>query len=171
MFVFTTRYSPLCNDPGRFGVNIKPVHDSRYRLILSEEHVSDIGLNWDNYCYYFETPYSIHPDLLEWYSIIGLQLDLWQSKKENRPKLQYDIMNDGVTITDTRPCSQEEEIHISGEEKDLFCLLNDPIPIDRINLILSSITPKRINSILDNFEELRLIYRENNVVLGLAINK
>lgn len=171
MKVFTTKYSPLFMDFRNFGEDSNLVHDSRYRLILPDDYIDDIGFDWDEYCYYFETPYHIDAELNEWYAVIGQQINYWQSLKDNKPELSYISSNNCVKVTDSRESTELVVYEISGLEMNIIKMAKSPVTIKQIGEKFIGSSTDKIKVAIDNLVKMRLVYIENELIVSLAIEK
>lgn len=163
--VLTTRYAPLQADPGRFGIATAPQHDHAYELVLSPEHAERIGFSYDDFCYYFETPYVPSEELRTMYALLTRQVDHWKAlHRARRPVLSYErLPGGGVAFTDSRFTPEPVVTTFGPDHATVYerCAIS-PCHVAEAT---DGVGPEA----LDDLVRARVVFREGDRVLGLAL--
>ncbi|MDJ0867091.1 MAG: RiPP maturation radical SAM C-methyltransferase [Myxococcota bacterium] len=169
--VLLTRYAPLHRDSRRFG--LPPLAaNRRYEIMLSREYCEQIGFDTDRYCYVFERPYRFDQDVSDQYDILVYQLFHWRNLAMRRPvQLSYERAVDGACFFDTRYDERGTQ-HAFGEaHAEVYEFLHETI-VTRRKLLAhfdGRLDPSTIDSVVDDLDRARLLYREDSKLLGLAL--
>lgn len=168
-----TRYAPLQHQPARFGI-AEATHDPAYRVIFSPSFLDDTGFDLDDYCYYFQRPYSYPPGLWRLYDQLTEVTDTWKRQWVERRGdvvVQYEPDSGGMRVLDTRlsPAGQTHELD-AVESLVLRACEAQPITLDRLQQRLSGVVPvQRITDAISALDRRALLFRDERFVIGLAL--
>lgn len=174
MPVVTVRNSPLHQIPERFGFQRPLVAKDRYEMIFSRGYREEIGFNLEDYCYTFETPYDFDPALVPLYKILRYQVSHWLARYlENKARLSYKLTGNGIEFLDSR--YQDNARHLFFSDKHALIYEGISRQIQTVRQLLSTFGEKTgetaLQEALVEFESERLIYKEGERVLGLALSE
>ncbi|HSQ04120.1 MAG TPA: RiPP maturation radical SAM C-methyltransferase, partial [Burkholderiales bacterium] len=167
------RFSPLFNDPARFGIRTAPAKAYGYVYGLDSAAIAHLA--------YFHAQQSDHVDTTASLAVPTYAADLfhqtriWQTLS-GRVKLEYAVLPDGtVAVTDTRPGSAQETRRLTGLDAMVFRRLDDALPVSSVCTYLRSegqgATAAAVRESLDRLSAWRYVYHENGTYLALATCK
>ncbi len=165
-----TRYSPVFHSPSKFGIKQELKHDKKYDIIFSESYLEEHDFELDEYCYFFEIPYAFTEELLYYYKILETQIDYWkQSHTSRNTRLCCECYSDKIVFFDNRFDPSGEEIILLREHSIIYNHCNVVISIAELfSKVEDRISFCRFSNIISELERLRLVYRENEKIIGLA---
>lgn len=172
-----TKFSPLQMDTQRFGFNTKVTHNRCYDVLFSQQFLENSSLNLDDYAYYFERYFLYKPDLLIKYYQLIQQIDHWKKlHRERFVELSYFVTrNNSVEITDTRFSLEDSYILTGLSARILILICKSPLNIENLKMQLikeeKTISEKEINDSFTYLNEQRLVFTEDNLILGLPVSK
>jgi len=169
--VQVTRFAPLHSSPHRFGLP-KPVHDPRYQIIFSHTYAERIHFNYDDYAYYFDRAFYNSIQLQRLYILLCLQLDHWRQLKAQREvRLTFELVRDGISFFDSRYAAEGKVIRFGKLHARVFeaCALEARTVNDVLNEIAPEFNAASAVCALDELIEERLVLKEDEKVLGLAL--
>jgi hypothetical protein len=163
-----TRYAPL------FNMAENPKHHHSYNVLFSKKFLERTGFSYDDFAYYFERNFDYDEELKSLYSMLVVQIDHWKEQHRQRDVyLNYSIDSKEIKFFDTRFNKVENIFKLSGIAKEIYLLCNEKIiSIKNINEQLSQNgieNKSEIDSALILLDNERLIWKEKNRILGLAI--
>ena len=170
-----TRFAPLQGDPERFGIKTKPVHHECYDVMWSDDFVTRTGFALDGYAYYFERNFAYTDDLASVYAQLVLQVDHWKKLHQTRfVELSYECEGEIMEITDSR-FSPGVTYSLSVPASVLLRRADHhPVHFERVSADLRAdglLSADASQQALAELEERRLIWREGDLILGLAVPK
>jgi ribosomal peptide maturation radical SAM protein 1 len=126
-----TRFAPLQEQPGRFGLEeAHPAAD--YRMIFSAAFLARSGFDLASYCYYFERPFENAPELQALYRRIDATVDRWKDLQRQREVvLSWRAEADGLSILDTRG-AEPRHYRLTGIGAAMLEAMHEPIPRARL---------------------------------------
>ncbi|MCB0721423.1 MAG: RiPP maturation radical SAM C-methyltransferase [Ignavibacteriae bacterium] len=173
--VAVTRFAPMQVDPKRFYSSNRLTYKKAYNVIFSPKFIKTSNFNLNNYCYYFESPYENSEKLRFIYEMILFQIDHWKYiKNEREVNLTYKISSKGISFTDTRYSKYPNVIRFGRKQMLLYSLCSKKIVTTdflRSQLSKLDVSISNVDKILKELIDYRFIIKENNKVLGLAINE
>jgi ribosomal peptide maturation radical SAM protein 1 len=174
--VVVTRFAPLQTTPGRFGIDPKPVHHECYDTLFSEEFLDRTRFSLDDYCYYFRRSFEYSRDQKVVYDQIVHQVDHWKKLHQQRfVELSVEPVDGLLTVRDSRFRAVTEEYTLTAEASFLYQQVSER-PTNIVGVLTraaatNSPTPARLSAALEELDEKRLIWREKDLVVGLAVPK
>lgn len=172
MPVATVRYAPLQQTPKRFGINKPPEAHSRYQVIFSDQFLKEVGFEINNYCYNFETLYENGKELERLYSILRYQVSFWISRwRSGKAHLSFSAGKNGILFKDSRETDQMKRLAYGVNQKLVYLTATRSIrtPAEIVELLKGRLDFREVEDICQEFEAKRLIAREGNRVVGLAL--
>jgi ribosomal peptide maturation radical SAM protein 1 len=170
--VVTTRFAPMQANPTRFGIEGPIRHDERYEILFSRAYQQEHRFDYDKYCYYYETPYTTGDDLLVRYALLRHQIQYWKDIHRKRAvRLSFQQHGAGLRILDSRYSEDPTELLLTGPKAQVYCACADSItPLSEIrSRVSSTVTDDELSDALESLAEARVLFREGNLCLGLAI--
>jgi ribosomal peptide maturation radical SAM protein 1 len=170
--VVTTRFAPMQVNPTRFGVTRPIEHDPRYEVIFSEAYLEKHGFDYDNYCYYFQQPYENSDELRVLYALLRHQIQYWKDIHRNRAvQLSYETHNGRLRILDSRYSDQPRETLLGAAHTAVYLACTDDITsLRHVRAVIPDTLPdQELERVLEDLVSARLIMRDGNSYLGLAI--
>lgn len=170
--VVTTRFAPMQADPGRFGITSPIRHDTRYEVIFSRAYLADHRFDYDTYCYYFEQPYQCSEELLVLYALLRRQIQYWKDIHRSREvRLSYETESTGLRVLDSRYRAEPEETFLGPDHAQVYLACADDVtPGHRLRDAVSDAIPDgRLSDLLEELVGARLVMRDGNLYLGLAV--
>jgi ribosomal peptide maturation radical SAM protein 1 len=166
-----TRYAPLHSAPARFGIASPLEADRPYEIIFSAAFRNGIGFDLRDYAYVFATPYQFSPRCAELYDMVVYQCTHWVEMHAQREIwLSYEIDDRGVTYRDSRYREAGEVMSFGLLHARIQQRVADRIvSVEELCAELSEVSAEEIAQALEELERSRLLYREANRVLGLAM--
>jgi len=166
-----TRYAPLQNDPSRFGIASPLVPDRAYEIIFSESFRKDAGFDLRDYAYVFATPYKFGPRCHELYDMLVYQCLHWVEMHAKREVwLSYEVDDHGVTYRDSRYREAGEVMSFGPLHARIQQRVADRIvSVGDLCAELPEASAEEVAQALEELERSRLLYREGNRVLGVAM--
>jgi ribosomal peptide maturation radical SAM protein 1 len=174
--VVITRFAPLQADPGRFGIQAPARHHDCYDVLFSKQFLTSTGFALDDYCYYFNRNFPVPEDVGLAYDQLVRQVDHWKMLHRQRfVELSVSQNGDSLAIRDSRFSSDTVEYELSRAASRLYDAI-DEIPTNSRRAVHSlsvqfGIGEKAAQAALEELDERRLIWREGDLVLGLALPK
>lgn len=164
-----TRYAPLYNN-----LSGKPKHHHSYNVLFSKKFLEKTGFSYDDFAYYFERTFDYKKELKTLYSMLVAQIDHWKEQHRQRDVyLNYSINSKEIKFYDTRFNKVENTFKLRGTAKEIYLLCNEKIiSIKNVYEELSKIgvhNKSEINNAITMLDNKRLIWKEKNKILGLAI--
>jgi hypothetical protein len=159
--VVVTRFAPLYENTGLFGIQTRPRHDPCYDVIFSSEFIQRTKFDLDNYAYLFDRYYKIAPGLPPLYDALDHIVDHWKKEHLKREVLlSYAVNGSVVSLRDSR-FDTPRELDLDEVQSRVY------LACDAVQT--SGLEPARLDEAIQQLDEERLIWRENDMVLGLAI--
>lgn len=167
-----TRFAPLQNDPQRFGIQLpqpKSRHADLYDVIFSDAFLQRSGFDLDDYAYYFKRPFQWSDDLSELYAQLVVQVNHWKAQHlREEVFLGYRADESGMTFLDSR-FGPVQSIPIDALTAAVYLACDtEPVSIEAIVEALSA-TREQVERALTLLDHHRLIWREDDDVLGLGV--
>ncbi|MFG3257217.1 RiPP maturation radical SAM C-methyltransferase [Streptomyces sp. NPDC048172] len=178
-----TRFAPLQENPGRFGIRTRPVHHECYDALFSAEFLSATGFSLDNYAYYFQRNFPYSRELKTAYWGIVVQVDHWKSLHRTRfVELSYEEHGnhgDRLRVHDSRFSDGETYALSVTASAILREVGHRPLNISRVRRAMAAAGTEfsdaafdaAFDAALGELDEKRLIWREGELILGLALPK
>jgi hypothetical protein len=171
--VVVTRFAPLQAWPERFGIEVAPVHHDCYDVLFSDRFRELHGFDLDNYCYYFRRHFDYQDDLAATYGVLVDQINHWKMQHQQRAvALQYSVDdNHRVAVQDSRFGSEVNYVLAESTSRVYLACDDRPTNMGRLEQVLAEncgYSAVQTNRALGELEELRLIWREDDFVFGLA---
>lgn len=170
-----TRFAPLQSDPARFGISNKNVHHHCYDMLFSSKFMELTKFSYDSYAYFFERNFEYPHDLDILYRQLCQQVEYWKkAHKERFIELSYELIDDRLSITDSRYFPEPARYYLSKESTVIY-LECDERPIKQKNIkahleetgrgISESIFEKAVAELAER----RLIWSDDDHIMGLAV--
>jgi ribosomal peptide maturation radical SAM protein 1 len=170
--VVTVRFAPMSADPLRFGITGPIRHDPRYRLIFSPAFLAETGFDYDDFCYYFDQPYTNSPELQQTYALLRMQIQHWKDLHRMREvRLSYAINDGGIVFQDSRHTDRAQRRRFGRAHARVYAVMADEI-VSRAtiaDLVAPDLDGGLVDTFLDDFVDARVAYREGNQIIGLAL--
>jgi ribosomal peptide maturation radical SAM protein 1 len=174
--VAITKDSPLQLQGEKYGL-IQPCnYHHRYNILFSEFFISHHYFDFKNYCYYFENTHEKQGNISMLYTYLSYQIDYWQKShkdKEKKRQLYYKITNERIVFFDSRYDDTPKQIifnlFIADVYKACECVITSSKKI--ISQFKNIYSKEEIEQALNVLSDNRLIYQENNQILGLAFHE
>ncbi len=176
--VVVTRFAPLHEDTGLVGIRNAPKHHRGYDVMFSEEFLQRTGFSLDDYAYYFERHYDVSPELtnLHWelvYAVDGWKREhllrdvflTWERTEESSEEAP------GLVIRDSR-LGEPREFGLNEFQSRVYLACDGaPRTVAWLadELLKADATDGDLEETLSFLEQERLIWREEEQVLGLAV--
>jgi ribosomal peptide maturation radical SAM protein 1 len=166
-----TRYAPLQNDPSRFGIASPLVADRQYEIIFSSEFRKRIGFNLDDYAYVFAAPFKFAPRSAELYDMLVYQCTHWVEMHAKREVwLSYEFDEEGVTYRDSRFRESGEVLNFGPLHARIQRSISDRIvALEELSAEWPDVPPENVIQAVAELDRARLVFREGNRLLGLAM--
>ena len=164
-----TRFAPLHVDRDRFGFRDRAVHHRCYDALFSTEFLASSGLSLDDYAYYFDRGFEFTDELRLLYNQVVTQVDHWKAIHRDRwVELTYSHRAGGLDICDKRyPIAANYTLR--GLLADVYQAC-DFAPTNVAQIVrLTSASPSDVQTCVNELDQMRLIWRERDLVLGLAV--
>jgi hypothetical protein len=168
-----TRFAPLHASPAAFvpgcGEDFRPEHHKCYDTLFSPKWLAETGFDLDNYAYYFERYFDYPDENALLYSLIVRIVDHWKSQHLARDvHLSWQEVRGGLAIDDAR-FSRPIRTMLGGTTAAVYRAC-DRAPVTTATMAATlDLTTTEIEAAIEELDETRLIWREDNQVLGLAI--
>lgn len=170
--VLITRYAPLQQDPTRFGVVTTLRADRRYDMIFSQEFLGNTQFMLEDYCYIFKPYHTPSKSLKDMYDLLVYQIIHWQSIYKSRlPQLSYTESSEHLNFFDSRFCDDGERYEFPSE----YILVHQAISHEILGIkqlvarLANDLDEKTVMTCLDDLIVKRLIYKEDDRVVSLAL--
>lgn len=168
-----TKDSPLHKKGFQFGIS-RYQHHMFYDCIFSKNFRQDCCFDLDEYCYYYNYPFSTPSPLRFQYFVLQKQVSYWKKTQKDRwIQLFYIINSGGIVFFDNRYKTQLEKYTFDNCVADVY--LKCDCTITQINSIYSELSNKYTHSQIRTAVMLlvnhRLVFVEDDDVLGLAFPK
>lgn len=168
-----TRFAPLHTDPARFGSTTQPVHHRCYDVLFSLETLAKSGFSLDDYAYYFERYLTFEDELSDIYKDCVTQINHWKRQhRDGEVRLDYEDSGECLVVLDSR-FGPEREMRLEGLDRAVYLACDEaPVTLDRIRSTLDLNTDgslAQIAAVITRLDEDRLIWREGEKILGLAV--
>jgi ribosomal peptide maturation radical SAM protein 1 len=172
MAVLSVRYSPLYEDPARFGIAGKPRVMRRYDMIFSEDYRRQIGFDVNDYGYTFERPYEYKAEVLPHHAVLRLQVADWQNQFKARDvRLSFKLDDSHITFKDSRFSEQPTTVHLGIDvamvHGAVLHAIQSRSQLQRI--FADQLSPDRVDAAISQLIENRLLYQEGERFLALAL--
>jgi ribosomal peptide maturation radical SAM protein 1 len=166
-----TRYAPLQVEPERFGITMPPVHHPCYDVLFSRNFLYENKFNLDSYAYYFDRNFQYSDDLRHLYDCLIRQVDHWKKLHRSRSvTLCYQAMDGIIKVNDSRfTAGINFALSRCASIVYMHCDIA-PIKIAKVAEV-AGLTSELFEQALAELDEHRMIWREGDFVLGLAIEK
>jgi hypothetical protein len=176
--VLVTRFAPLHESAALCGIKISPRHHRGYDLLFSKEFLDATGFSYDNYAYYFERYFEVAPEMRRLHQELVAAVDEWK-----RQHLLRDVFltwskapgssqeEEVVVIRDSR-CGDVREHHLDFFQTQVYLACDHaPCSIQSLaeKLDLRGINTSALDDALSHLDQQKLIWREGDRVLGLAV--
>lgn len=171
--VAIVRDSPIQKQGQKYGLKNPYTFHSRYNMLFSESFRQSHNIDMHNYCYYFEDPFKKSKELQTLYSFLSYQIKYWKnSHSERKVQLYYKNNRKGIIFVDGRYNKTPKRMIfnkiISTVYKECECaIISQDELISKLNHLY---TKQEIKNAVDILLENRLVYKENNLLLGLAFH-
>jgi len=171
-----TRFAPLHTDPQLLGNDDGVVHHPWYDVVFSAEFLTKSGFSLDLYAYYFDRGIPYSEDLLILYRQLCQQVDYWKgAHRERFVELSFQVVNEEIMIVDSR-YDQVERYWLSSVSSQVYCTCSaQPVKLAAIQSHLECaghrISKSALEDAINELRVRRLIWVENDIVLGLAVPK
>jgi ribosomal peptide maturation radical SAM protein 1 len=168
-----TRFAPLQATPERFSLR-RHSHHPCYDVLFSNAFLDVSGFDYEQFAYYFERNFQYPGELALLYSHVVIQVEHWKSLHRQRfVELSWTKTETGsLRIADSR-FGEAEEYELTLASSFLYAVLDSrPIKVDEARKELRSevsLLDAEFSEALAQLEEHRLIWRDGDVLLGLAI--
>lgn len=167
-----TRFAPLQVSPGRFPMPPADRPHPYYDVVFSRQFLESHSFNLSNYCYYFEHSYENSPDLQHLYKILEFQVAHWKKVHSNHEaRLSYEVTEQGIAFTDSRYGNPPRVLRFGLSHARLYLILGEGIQgipsLEREHR--DDACGQSLHAILRDFDRYRLIFREGQQVIGLAL--
>ncbi len=172
--VAITRFAPLHMDPERFYPGKRLVYDKKYELIFSSAFRKKHGFALNEYCYYFRRPYRFSARLQHLYNMLHVQISHWKKIHQDYPvSLTYTLQKDGsIAFKDTRYDQTSETYTFEPKIAQLYMFCQKGIiTFQQVEQEFSTLGAEELTTLLTWLEEHRLLYREGNKYIGLALSE
>jgi ribosomal peptide maturation radical SAM protein 1 len=177
--IYFTRFSVYHKVPEKYDLKLQAFPSYRYVYPLSEEELQD-------FAYLFERVDSPHKQpvigtgtgmkqlekvLFEW-------AEMWWAFKNNQTErpcvVRMEEKGGTIEIQDTRPCSVERHHSITGIAAEIYKICDTAVTLPQLMsrvhaLTGSNISEKNVLSILDRFEQCKLLLKLEDRYLSLAV--
>ena len=165
-----TKDSPLYIRGYEYGIT-RYTHHPFYDCIFSQSFLQNKNFDLDDYCYYFNYPFTTPAPLRFQYLILQKQVSYWKKSQKNRSiQLFYKLDYDKITFYDSRYNAKMEHYVFDRCVADVY-MICDCI-IVRIDSIYSELSTKyssqQIYTAINSLVNQRLVFIEDNDILGLA---
>ena len=167
-----TRFAPMQADPAAFspvGAAVTtPRHHRCYDALFSRDFFTRTGFSLDNYAYYFERYLEYEPETSALYWLIIREVDHWKAQHLSRDVyLSWEAEGERLSIEDTR-FGSTARTSLTGLARQIYLHCDhSPATLAEIGEALG-ISDRERDAALDDLDEARLVWREEDRVLGLA---
>ena len=176
--VIVTRFAPLHENTDLCGIRSAPRHHRGYDVLFSQEFLQRTGFSLDDYAYYFERHYDIKPDVMRVHQSLVGTVDEWKRQHHLREvfltwerSAEAAQEDAGLVIRDSR-CGEVREYQLDAFQSRVY-LACDGAPRTIRSLTEELLEPGSeggpVNEALSFLDEEKLIWREGDQVLGLAV--
>ena len=170
-----TRFAPLQTDPKRFGLSQNAKHHRCYDVFFSQNFLEEHSFSLDEYAYYFDRHFSYVDELPELYAMLIMQIEHWKRQHRERSVYLYYVdraAEDTLEVFDGR-FDTETSFELRDVERRAY-LACDKAPITECALRKELhnngfISDDIITSAIDVLNERRLVWREKDRLLGVAV--
>lgn len=170
--VAIARFAPLQTDPERFGIAPALKPNPGYNVIFSPEFLESHDLQMVNYCYYFEPTYEVSDLLKNFYRLLAFQIDSWRHLHSNRKVvLSFKLTDEEIIFTDSRYHEEPNELCFERKYAEVYLPCTEKIITiaDLIETVAKTSPEIDTETILDHLTSERLIFREGNRLVALAV--
>src|SRR5690606_20116500 len=171
--VLMTRFAPLQATPEKFGISGPLRYHERYNVTFSRDFLAQNDFNLDEYCYYFDRPYSHDGDLEELFSVIEAQVNYWRKLYSERSHmLTFKLTSGGIEFKDFRYTDKPKYTVFSQLHAEVYLAISGCISnAHKIAKALSSkLSFQQVEKVIEDFSRERLVLRSENKVTGLALS-
>jgi ribosomal peptide maturation radical SAM protein 1 len=179
--IFYSKHSVYCKNPESYGLELAPSPCYEYVYPLSKNEIRE-------YAYFFVSQTSFASPLAEkgknglhaFMKSVGMWVQLWSEFKRGNTVesvlLRMEIHNDKITIVDTRPCSVEQYMTLTGLDAEIYALCDKASTQNRIKKELEkagrvSVSLDTIAGSLERLQSKRILLKMDDRFLSLAIRK
>lgn len=166
-----TRWAPLQTQPEVFNINPAKPHKN-YDLIFSKKYMESTGFDMKDFCYYYERSFFNSKRLAECYKELDQLANQWKIADHTRkPALfLHTCEEQGTVFVKDRRGEQEITHQVDDDTIRLLRACQKPRALNPSFLEeLSDIPVKKIRGMIDNLEELGLVFRENDKLISLLV--
>jgi ribosomal peptide maturation radical SAM protein 1 len=170
--VAITRFTPLQSNPERFGLAPARKPNPGYNVIFSPEFLERHDLQMVNYCYYFEPTYEVSDLLKNFYRLLAFQIDNWRHLHSNRKVvLSFKLTDEEIIFTDSRYHEEPTELRFERKYAEVYLPCTEKIisVADLAETVAKASPELDTETILDHLTSERLIFREGNRLVALAV--
>ena len=172
VLVAVTRFAPLQTDPERFRI-AKSGHARPYDLILSRDYLRQHDIDLDDLAYYFGPGFEYPPELTRLYSLLKVQVAYWRRvHSERQVELSSELGPDSlVTIYDSRYTDVPRVRTLSEVAGRIYGVAPSGLFSMRelTEMLRGTSTPDEVSQAVSELEQDRLVYREGELVVCLAV--
>lgn len=170
--VAITRFAPLQITPEKFNLPKYQNHHWGYNVLFSPNFLKKHQFELVNYCYYFETQYSLSNELEYAYNMLEYQVDYWKNTYQSRDVyLIYKTHSKGICFTDTRYDETPVIKEYGSHYRDIYSICAANIITVSDILKQSQIDSAETLNILSTLVFDRLVFQEGDKYLGLALTE
>ena len=169
-----TRDSPLQRHGKKFGLKQPYKYHSRYDLLFSKSFLERYNFDLNNYCFYFEYPFEKSKEIQTQYGYLHYQFNYWiENHIKRKVQLYYKNSRKGIVFFDGRYNKSSKQMIfdqiISKVYKVCECVIISQNEL--ISKLEHLYTKQEIKNAVNILLENRLVYKENNLLLGLAFHQ
>ncbi len=171
--IITSRYSPIQQSPEQYGGSPPLRAAAYYHLVFSEEFLQKTGFKLEDYCYIFERPYPLDSECQMLYGIMVFQIIHWCTVFQQRiVELSWQDNGNGITFRDSRYSESPEVKVFPADALQVYRSISQRIlsPREISEELGQQISVEGVGRILEELEGHRLIFREGDKCLGLALS-
>jgi hypothetical protein len=164
----------LQSNPVRFGIRAPNIHHHCYDMMFSREFLERSGFSLDSYGYFFERHFDYSEEHEVLYRQLGQQVDHWKKLHQERlVELSFDVVDGLVSVVDSRYAS-EKRYRLSREASAIYLECDArPTGVNHIRQRLDGagcgLAEPRFAGAIEELVAARLIWREGDLILGLAV--
>jgi len=173
------RFSPYCEHPDEFGLNLSPSPNYNYVYPLSLKDIKNI-------CYYFDDNSESDIDdlsLLKTEKRSGLKkvqkfVSQWNQvfQSDSPPSLLMSIQDEELKILDTRPCALYRSLTLTDLHQKIYLICDRALTLKEILRELSKqynlyCSLDEVQLILNELQNLNILIKLSNRFLSLAVSE
>lgn len=164
-----TRFAPLQADPARFGIE-ESEHAELYEVLFSPRFLRESGFDLDAYAYYFERSFSSDRALEAVHGMVQMQINHWKRIAATRAvELRWQGDGRGIRFHDSRHDEDGVTRIFGAAHRQVFeTCAGEARTMKRI-AASTGLAAETVAAIVADLDEARVVVREGDRVLGLAI--